>query len=314
MKKIINILLSFILIFSYNVKSFSYEKTNTKDYISKNIDIQKNNLIISGSYPIISNLKSPIFEKNLNQNIDQIIKTKITSYNQKSSKKIIISYDIIKSNDILSIIIYFKNSFTNETDISTLNINTKLNKYLLLNDILGANGINFANKVVYSKTSEMGIKYKKVTENTPFYVKDTNVYIIFGSGEITFPQKGNISFEVSPKDINNYEIVKENYYKKSEYNVKMVPLRSTLEYFGYKAQWKKDTNSITVLKDNKVISYLIIGENKYSKNNKFIRTLEFAPEVKNSITYVPISFFSEVLDFLFAVDNNESIIISSYKI
>ena len=312
MKKILTIFLSFILIFSFTFKNVYADNINIG---AKTININKNNIIIYGEYPFISGLKNTSFQSNLNKKIDNIIKSKTTAYSQKTPSKIEVYYDTIQDENNLSIIIYFKNIYNNDITPYSVNIDIENNKYITINDYFGANGINYSNKVVSNKASNMGVAYKKVTETTPFYIKNKNIYIIYGAGSITFSQKGNIIFEIPYNNLNNFNISKENYYKKSEYNVKMVPLRGPLEYFGYTMNWEMGKNTITILKNGKFVSYLVIGENRYSdKNNKVIRQLEFAPEIKNGKTYVPISYFSEILEMLFAVDNQNNIIISSYKL
>ncbi len=311
MKKASPILLSLIFIFSFTFNVLG----NNINVAQNKINIDKNNVILTGEYPVISGLSNKNFEKSVNTKIDNIIKTNVLASPQKVTNKIDMYYDIIKDNNITSIMLYFKNLYTNEISVYSLNINTKTNKYVDINSYLGVNGLNYVNKVVLNKANNMGISYKKITQDTPFYVKNQNVYIVFGAGSLTFSQKGNIIFEVPYKNLTNYQINKEKYYKKSQYNVKMVLLRDTLEYFGYTMNWQESTNSITVLKNGKFVSYLVIGENRYSdKNNKIIRQLEFAPEIKNGKAYVPISYFSQILDMLFATDNKENIVISSYKL
>lgn len=313
MKVFINIILSLILSFSFNLPTYATSLTNCDT--PKKINIENSNLILNGSYPIISGLSNKAFQEKLNEKIYNTILDKINSLSQKSTKKIELSYDIITDDNILSILLYFKNVYTSEVDVFSININTKSNVYIGINDIMNENGINYANKVVSSKASSMNIKSKQVDENTPFYYKNDNVYIVFGAGKLTFSQKGNIIFEVPTKNLKNYKILKNNYYTKSNYNVKMVPLRDTLSFFGFSMSWDSSTNSITVTKNNQFVSYLTIGVNKYSDtNNKFIRQLEFAPEIKNGSTYVPISYFSQILEMLFATDKNQNIIISSYWI
>ena len=312
MKKIFNLILFLICFFSFTLNVFA--DTNIK-VNSNDINIKKENTLITGKVPVVSGMSNLTFQKSVNKKIDDIIKTKTTSYSQKVNNKIEVSYNAIQDKDILSIVIYFKNLYTNDITSYSVNIDTKNNKFISINSYLGANGLNYTNKVVSYKAANMGVTYKKITENTPFYIKNKNVYVVYGAGSITFAQKGNIIFEIPYKNIKNYKVDKNSYYKKSQYNVKMVPLRETLEYFGYTMNWENKTNSITVLKDGKFVSYLVIGENKYSdKNNKIIRQLEFAPEIKNGKAYVPISYFSQILEMLFAVDDNENIIISSYTL
>ncbi len=313
MKIFINIILILFLTFSFDLPTYASSITNYDR--PKNISLENPNLILNGSYPIISNLSNKSFEKTLNEKIANLILDKVDKLSQKPNKKIELSYNVIKDDNIISILIYFKNIYTLDTDIYSINIDCETNKYININSILNENGINYANKVVSEKCSSMGIKPIAVDENTPFYCKNNNIYIIFGAGKLTFAQKGNLTFELPKKNLKNYKISEKNYYTKSNYNVKMVPLRNTLEYFGYQTRWDNNTNSITVTKDKTFVSYLNIGQNKYSDTkNKFIRQLEFAPEIKNGITYVPISYFSQILDMLFATDKENNIIISEYYI
>lgn len=310
MKKILKLLLCFVLFFSF---TFNVYASNNITNTASNINIKKENTSITGKYPILSGITNREFQNNVNKKIDTLVKNKLTSYSTKNNNKVDVTYDIIQDGNIVSVMIYFKNMYTNEVDAYSVNFNAKTNKYIDINGYLGANGLNYVNKVLAYKANDMNITYKKATTATPFYIKNSNVYVVFGAGSLTFAQKGNIIFEVLQQNLDNFVIKSNEYYKKSGYNVKMVPLRETLEYFGYEMTWKDGT--VTILKNKKFVSYLVINENRYSdKNNKIIRQLEFAPELKNGKTYVPISYFSQILEMLFAVDSNENIVISSYKL
>lgn len=310
MKKILKLLLCFVLFFSFTFNV--YANTNITNN-ANNINIKKENTTITGKYPVLSGITNRDFQEDVNKKIDSLVKSKLTSYSTKNTNKVEVTYDIIQDENIVSVMIYFKNMYTNEVVSYSVNLNAKTNKYVDINSYLGANGLNYVNKVVAYKANDMGITYKKVTSSTPFYIKNGNVYVVFGAGSLTFAQKGNIIFEVLSQNLDNFVIKQNDYYKKSGYNVKMVPLREPLEHFGYEMNWKDGT--VTILKNKKFVSYLVINENRYSdKNNKIIRQLEFAPEIKNGKTYVPISYFSQILEMLFAVDSNENIVISSYKL
>lgn len=308
MKKIANIVLILILAFISSKNVLAQSKMPY--YVE---EMQINTSSLKGSYPVFIGFKDKNFENNINNKINKIISTNTKS---KSSKENIeLSYEIIEDGYISSTVFYFKNIFTEEETVKSININTKNNSFVNINSIFGANGINYANKVVEDKSSKMDMDYKKVTLNSPFYVKNKNVYVIYGTGSITFLQKGNIIFEIPKRNLKNHTLKSKNCYKKSKYNVKMVPLREPLQYFDYDMKWSADNNSITISKNGQFISYLIVGQNRYSNAvNKFIRQLEFAPEIKNGITYVPISYFDQVLKMLFAVDNNNNIVISEYKL
>ena len=99
----------------------------------------------------------------------------------------------------------------------------------------------------------------------------------------------------------NYETVKSvsvngneitNVYTKN--NTLMVPLRAITETLGFTVEWDGETKSIVL---NGGIYSLKIGENAYIKGRMMPITLASEPELKeDDLTYVPVEFFSEVLE------------------
>lgn len=74
----------------------------------------------------------------------------------------------------------------------------------------------------------------------------------------------------------------------------MVPLRAIAETLGYTVEWDGTTKSIML---NSGMYSLKIGENSYIKGKMMPMTLASEPELKlDDLTYVPIEFFSEVLE------------------
>ena len=76
MKKIITIFLTLIFIFSFTFEIFG---ANNVKFTSTNINLKKNNITITGEYPVISGMSSASFQKIVNKKIDDIIKSKTTS-------------------------------------------------------------------------------------------------------------------------------------------------------------------------------------------------------------------------------------------
>ena len=70
----------------------------------------------------------------------------------------------------------------------------------------------------------------------------------------------------------------------------MVPLRAIAEALGYKVAWHNDTRTVTLGDD---IS-LTIGKDLYTRAGSSMR-LGTAPELKGDRTFVPLSFFREVI-------------------
>lgn len=297
---------------SFFKTAYAYDTATASNYnIKSNIHTRINNTILTGEYPIINNLLDQTFQVDVNYRITSQIDSVTSTYAQ-NQKSLELTYECILDNNYLSIVLYFKNTATNEIEIKSTCIDILQNKFIDINNILDINGYNYANKIVSAETTQQSIAYKKVDVNTAFYIKDNNIIILFGAGELTFAQRGNIQIEINTSNITNYTI--NDFYSKSNYNVKMVKLRDTLEYFGYVTQWVSSTAPINILKDDVIIASITTGSNRYAISNKFIKELEFAPELTNSLTYVPISFFSEILGMLINTDSNGNIVISNYNI
>lgn len=312
-KNTISLFLSLILFLSLPLNIIANNEINYDT--PQNITYNKNNINVSGNYPVISNLKNKTFQKNINEEIVNLVNKTILDMKDTVLKKIDVSYKTYIYGNTLSLVIFFKNIITSEINVKSIVIDVEKSQKMNINSFLGPNGITYANKIVSNKAYELNLKSAKVTKDTPFFVENGKIVIIYGAGETTFVQKGNILISIDPKKIKNYYIPKELYYKKSNYNVKMLPLREPLEAFGYKINWDKKNGNITVSSaEGEFISYLKTNENKYSKGSFVARPLEFAPENKNNITYVPISFFSDIIGLLYSVDNYENIIISKYEL
>lgn len=90
-----------------------------------------------------------------------------------------------------------------------------------------------------------------------------------------------------------YDEPTETFYK-NEAGEWMVPLRRVASDFGYEVNWIGNTKTVDLTKDNESLS-LQIGSSEYSYNGSKT-VLNQAPELKNSRTFVPITFLQEILN------------------
>lgn len=89
------------------------------------------------------------------------------------------------------------------------------------------------------------------------------------------------------------EIVLKDEVYKNDKGVLMIPLRQVAEGLGYKVTWNQEAKSAEILKGPQW-SLVTIGEDKYNFARMHIE-LGTAPVLKDSKTYVPISFAEQVL-------------------
>lgn len=81
--------------------------------------------------------------------------------------------------------------------------------------------------------------------------------------------------------------------------VTMLPIRSVAEAMGLEVSWDNERQAVSV-GTTQMGAFLKIGENKYSKAKMMAAELEIAPVLitfdEVGLTYVPVSFFSEILE------------------
>lgn len=87
----------------------------------------------------------------------------------------------------------------------------------------------------------------------------------------------------------------------------MVPLRDIAEALGYPVSWNQETQSIII---GKGIA-LKVGDNTYSYYKMAPITLDTAPELKEGTTFVPLEYFTEVMQMSKAEVTNEQIVVVS---
>lgn len=99
-------------------------------------------------------------------------------------------------------------------------------------------------------------------------------------------------------DVTGFPIIVENTilmnalaYNRADGTV-MIPARATLEKLGYKVAWDPEKKEVLV---NGGISSFKIGSEQYIFGRMAPIQLEAAPELKNGVTYVPLSYFQKVL-------------------
>ena len=100
----------------------------------------------------------------------------------------------------------------------------------------------------------------------------------------------------------------------------MVSLRAIGDSLRYSIDWNNAAQEVAVNRDGDVTAVFQIGVNAYTSchpgdpNEKpQKRALESPPEKRNGVTYVPISFFDQILELVaYHVDENDNIVFTTY--
>lgn len=92
----------------------------------------------------------------------------------------------------------------------------------------------------------------------------------------------------------------------------MIPLRAVAENLGYHVVWNSEKNIVELNKENN-FSMVKIGEDYYSFGKMAPVNLGTASECNKDVTYVPLSFISDVLRLNVKTDDTGAVSITSDK-
>ncbi len=283
--------------------------------VNVNITHREANMQVTGSIPKLQGMSNAIFMSKLNSSINKLYEEALANGQTSKLKNISFAYDMITSDNIVSVVLYK----TEVSDVSTSTVNTFVfnkitNKTVLITDILGANGVKICNKVIGNTiardTKKSYFDFKEIDPAQAFYVKNGNICIAFNEGVVASPSKGIITFEIPYNNVKSTIIGKGDYVNRTEYNLKMIPLRRVMGSLGYTLTYDSASARIQIVKGN-TTAYVTLGSNIYKKG-KLNKQLELQPETIKGVTYVPISFFTEIMNIYFNADNNGYITFSEY--
>ncbi|MBF4694303.1 copper amine oxidase N-terminal domain-containing protein [Fusibacter ferrireducens] len=75
----------------------------------------------------------------------------------------------------------------------------------------------------------------------------------------------------------------------------MIPVKPVLDQIGFDVKWHAKTKSVDLIKGAQFTS-LYIDKNSYFRNKMAPHTLSHAPVINQNRTYVPIEFFTDILE------------------
>jgi hypothetical protein len=203
--------------------------------------------------------------------------------------------------------------------IDTINIDTINERLLALPDVLGSNAIAIAEVAltnhVHQNQQDFFRRLPLITSNQSFILSNDDVVLVFGEMTVAPLASGFINITISSENIIEMVLIKDEYYTRSPYNVRMMPMVTVSEAFGYAVFIDDETGYIEVLKDSLSTAFMTLNANLYARGEEAPatgRTLEAAPEMYEGQVFVPISFFTDILGLFYNIDRATGLITFSY--
>ncbi|MCL2574244.1 MAG: copper amine oxidase N-terminal domain-containing protein [Defluviitaleaceae bacterium] len=139
--------------------------------------------------------------------------------------------------------------------------------------------------------------FSGIDASHPFYLDGDLLVIPFGSAELIPTERGIHRITLSISNIEEHVFTSDSFrvLEPTQYNTIMIRLGDVMRSFGYEVRWDNITRTASILMDGVLVSTVTIGENSYYYLSGRARELEVAPMLFDNLTYVPLSFFSEVV-------------------
>ncbi|WP_219838676.1 stalk domain-containing protein [Paenibacillus sp. R14(2021)] len=201
------------------------------------------------------------------------------------------------------------------TVVDTYNIhNTAKASPIKLKELFGPSYLSIINRTVKAEIASRPADFfkdafKSITDQQAFYVEDGILYLVFQQYEIApyaagLPEIALVIPDTGvtvPAGIASLPVVADgqSLHGTKLYTaaggVVMAPLRPLAEALGFKLGWNAASRTYEVRKGQAWTS-LTKGKDRYAVTDKASFTLGAAPVLKNGQLYVPLAFFSKVLN------------------
>ncbi|WP_371367546.1 hypothetical protein SRRS_14450 [Sporomusa rhizae] len=156
----------------------------------------------------------------------------------------------------------------------------------------------FAHTSDIKEGSELVVWYDIMTMSMPGQATATKVVLL--------PVKADIKVHIGAGTIilNGRELaLSENDILKTNGDTVMLPLGVIAENLGYDVVWNSDTRTVDLQNGSRTMATVTIGSKDYGKLKMAIR-LDYAPEIVNGKTLVPVEFFTDVLNLKVDINNS----------
>ena len=208
-------------------------------------------------------------------------------------------------------------SATTTSAVATTVINTYYGEIITLSQY-NINAVSLVNNRIRSMINanpRMFVpNFSGINADHPFYFNDGRLVIPFGSGGLVPTARNIFPVTFVTENISSVAVRATQFYTLPVelYSVRMVRLAVVTDHFGYDLEWDSRARTAEILDGDVTVATLTIGNNAYSYRNSPQRALEVAPALRLGRTYVPLSFFDEIMGMTATVTADGYIIISRY--
>lgn len=155
----------------------------------------------------------------------------------------------------------------------------------------------FVQTTAIKEGSELIVWYDIMTMSIPAQATATKVVLLPAKADIKV-HTGAGTIVVNGKEL----ALSENDIIKTNSDTIMLPLSVIAESLGYNVVWNGETRTVDLQNGARTMATMTIGSKTYGKLKMAIQ-LDYAPEIVNGKTLVPVEFFTDVLNLKVDINN-----------
>ncbi len=303
------------------INSLNLTEVNVSSYLKlKQFSTKSIMLEVSGFQPELLYPENEQLQKEVNDKIAEVYSAKVTQAKKQGFKTLEFTAEEKQFENFYTVLIQAKGtgSGSESTEVVTITLDTANSELVNLADVLGVNGLQICDKLISDEIKKypdtFNPNFDGVTQEQSFYVEDNTIVVLFNENEIAAAAEGVYKIRVNIDSIKSVTIAKENIVVLEDfYKLKMIPLKEVCTSLGYNVSWNAISKAVEVSNGDVTVS-LSVGKNNYIKGKTGGRALEAAPIIQGDLTYVPLSFFDQMLDVTYSIDREVGdIVFSKYE-
>ena len=284
------------------------------------IDTREEGLEMEGRIPALTHY-ARFIQSRINSEIDRIINGKIADAREVRARVLIFDYETAFSAPYMSIILKSTAaSASSKTEVVSINFDINTGEFIHAEDVVGPHVVQLADRLLVEMIRRNPERYNPgfagMRDDQAFSVTDDEITFWFNEFQLAPGFEGIVPLTLRLDDIKEHELSRDDFHIRREFNLKMVPVR-IVEHLGYTFTWHRDPEypRVTIYHNDELVIDLTIGVNDYVRESRFTRVLEAAPELINGTTFVPISFFDQILSLVaYYIDHEDNITFASYPV
>ena len=298
-------------------------------YASETLDTRQQGLDIRGRVPVITE-EFGASHTTLNAEIDRAVDAIIDGTQRSQARSLTFDFNIhntvYRSREVVSIVITATaRGATDRTSVLSVNFNARTGALLTLEQVMGKDIAPLAERIIADMIRQNPATYSAAFSAPPtgqgFFITATNLVLLFDEFQLSSVPGASTRITMRLENIRTVTISPRDYrVSQDRYAIKMMPVRQVLhgdEGLGFDVSSgprnRNGERRITVSRNGNAIVTFETGVNNYQRTGVLQRSLEAAPVIISGRTYVPISFFDQILPLtVYDIDAQGNITFMTY--